>query len=141
MSATDTAEVHLLPRALSARDARRWVTGRLTRFGLDPLCDAVELLTVEVVTNALLHANTPLTLRLRREASGVHVEVSDGSRVPPHRQHFSPTSTTGRGVGLLDDLADEWGWWAEPDGKTVWFQVLRPRATWTASDLDPVADL
>ena len=138
---TETAGLYLLPRALSAREARRWVTGRLTTFGLDPLCDAVELLTVEVVTNALLHANTPLTLRLRREATGVHLEVRDGSTVPPHRQHFSPTSTTGRGVRLLDDLADQWGWWAESDGKTVWFQVLQARATWTVSDLAQFTDL
>lgn len=130
------SELDLPPQALSARRARRWVAGRVAGLGLDPLCDAVELLTAEVVTNALLHAGTPVKVRIRRRGAGVQVEVRDGSTVPPHRQHFSRTSTTGRGIGLLDDLADEWGWRAEDDGKVVWFRVLRARETWTALDLD-----
>ena len=132
---TPPAAIELPPQAVSARRARRWVTGRISDLGLEPLCDAVELLTAEVVTNALLHAGTEVRLRVRREGSGVEVEVRDGSTVPPHRQHFSRTATTGRGVGLLDDLADEWGWRPETDGKTVWFRVLRPRDAWSGVDL------
>lgn len=136
---TTFADLDLPARSLSAREARRWVSGCLAALGLDRLADAVELLTAEVVTNALLHAGTPLRVRVRPEGSGVHVEVHDGSPVPPHRQHFSATATTGRGIGLLDDLADEWGVRQEPDGKTVWFQVLRPRDTWTVFDLEGLA--
>ena len=137
----EPAVLDLPPQPLSARRARRWVTEQLTGFGLEPLYDAVELLTAEVVTNALLHAGTPLHVRLRRQGPGVQVEVTDGSLVPPHRQHFSRTSTTGRGVGLLDDLADEWGWRPERAGKTVWFRVLRPRETWSSVDLDGLEGL
>ncbi|MGJ7439847.1 ATP-binding protein [Aquipuribacter sp. MA13-6] len=138
---TAPATIELLPQAVSARQARRWVTERMSGYGLEPLCDAVELLTAEVVTNALLHAGTQLSLHVRRQGSGVHVEVMDGSSVPPHRQHFSRTATTGRGIGLLDDLADEWGWRPEKAGKTVWFRVLRPRETWSAADLHGFGDL
>lgn len=132
---TASATIELPPEAVSARRARHWVTDRIAGYGLEPLGDAVELLTAEVVTNALLHANTRLRLHVRREGAGVQVEVHDGSSVPPHRQHFSSTATTGRGVGLLDDLADEWGWRPEDDGKTVWFRVLRPRQTWSGTDV------
>ncbi len=111
------------------------MTARIIGYGLEPLGDAVELLTAEVVTNALLHANTRLRLSVRRQGAGVQVEVQDGSTVPPHRQHFSRTATTGRGIGLLDDLADEWGWRPEDDGKTVWFRVLKARETWFAADV------
>jgi anti-sigma regulatory factor (Ser/Thr protein kinase) len=135
VAVTAVADLDLPAQPRSAREARLWVADRVERFGLEPLVDAVELLTVEVVTNALIHAGTPLRLRIRREGSGVHVEVHDGSSVPPRRQHYSRTATTGRGVGLLEDLADEWGWRPEPDGKTVWFRVLRPRQTWTPFDL------
>ena len=129
------AVLELPPQPLSARRARRWMSEQMTGSGLEPLADAVELLTVEVVTNALLHAGTHLEVRLHRHGPGVEVEVQDGSVVPPHRQHFSRTATTGRGVGLLDDLADEWGWRLQDDGKTVWFRVLRARDTWSSSDL------
>lgn len=138
---TSSATIDLPPQAVSARQARRWVTERMSAYGLEPLCDAVELLTAEVVTNALLHAGTRVSLRVHRQGTGVQVEVMDGSSVPPHRQHFSRTATTGRGIGLLDDLADEWGWRPEKDGKTVWFRVLRPRQTWSVADLDGLGDL
>jgi len=132
---TASATIELPAEAVSARRARHWVTDRIGEYGLEPLWDAVELLTAEVVTNGLLHAGTRLTLSVRRQGAGVQVEVQDGSPVPPHRQHFSRTATTGRGIGLLDDLADEWGWRAEDGGKTVWFRVLRPRTTWSAAGL------
>ncbi len=67
--------------------------------------------------------------------------MHDGSTVPPHRHHFSRTATTGRGVGLLDELADEWGWRPEDGGKTVWFRVLRPRETWPVAGRPGLADL
>jgi anti-sigma regulatory factor (Ser/Thr protein kinase) len=132
---TAPAALDLPARSRSSREARRWVAERLADMGLDHLVDAVELLTAEIVTNALLHAGTPLTLRVRREGTGVHVEVHDGSPVPPRRHHYSATATTGRGVGLLENLSDEWGWRPERDGKTVWFRVLRERSVWAPIDL------
>ena len=129
-------EIPLPARPSSSRTARRWVTARLTELRLEPLTDAVELLTSEVVTNALIHAGTPMVLRLRREGGGVEVEVQDGSTLPPARRHYSATATTGRGVEVLDSLADAWGWCPDLDGKTVWFQVLRAREVW--APVDPV---
>ena len=132
---TTSADLALLPRSRSSREARRWVCERLAAMGLDPLSDAVELLTTEVVTNSLIHAGTPLTLRIHRQGQGVQVEVHDGSPVPPRRQRYSATATTGRGVGLLENLADEWGWRPEDGGKTVWFRVLKERPAWSPLDL------
>lgn len=132
---TASADLALLPRSRSSREAREWVCERLAVMGLDPLSDAVELLTSEVVTNALIHAGTPLTLSIRRQGAGVQVEVHDGSPVPPRRQRYSATATTGRGVGLLENLADEWGWRPEGEGKTVWFRVMRARQAWSPTDL------
>lgn len=138
---TAPATIELPAEPLSARRARHWVTERVVGYGLEPLRDAVELLTAEVVTNALLHANTRLRVRVRRQGAGVQVEVQDGSEAPPMRLHFSRTATTGRGVGLLDDLADEWGWRPETGGKTVWFRVLRARESWSAVDGHDGSDL
>jgi anti-sigma regulatory factor (Ser/Thr protein kinase) len=136
MTGTTVTQVSLLARPSAARDARRWVCARLVELRLEPLADAVELLTSEVVTNALIHAGTPMVLRLRPQGAGVEVEVEDGSSLPPARRHYSSTATTGRGVEVLDSLADEWGWRADPVGKTVWFRVQRAREVWAPFDLD-----
>lgn len=138
---TGAAELVLPPDASSSRTARHWVSSRLVELRLEPLADAVELLTSEIVTNALLHAGTEMVLRLEPADGGVQVEVSDGSRVPPSRRRYSSTATTGRGVAVLDDLADEWGWNADPTGKTVWFRVLRPRDVWSVFDVEGLLDL
>lgn len=132
----------LLPAAASAsRTARHWVADRLSELGLPGLSDAVCLLTSEVVTNALIHAGTPMVLRLRPWGPGVQVEVHDGSSVPPTRRHYSATATTGRGVEVLDNLADDWGWRAEGGGgKTVWFRVLHERDAWSPVDIDALMD-
>ena len=124
-------ELPLPPRPSSSRDARLWVLARLAELRLEALADVVELLTSEVVTNALIHAGTPMVLRLRREGCGVQIEVQDGSAVPPARRHCSATATTGRGVEVLDSLADAWGWRPDHDGKAVWFRVLHAREAWT----------
>lgn len=129
-------ELQLAARPSASRDARRWVAERLAELRLEPLGDAVELLTSEVVTNALIHTGTAMVIRLAPSGTGVEVEVHDGSRLPPARRHYSATATTGRGVEVLDSLADEWGWRTDDEGKTVWFRVLRVREVWAPMDTD-----
>lgn len=136
MTGTALTELPLPALPTASRDARRWVSDRLAELRLDDLADAVTLLTSEVVTNALLHAGTPMVLRLRPSGTGVEVEVQDGSALPPARRHYSATATTGRGVEVLDALADSWGWRPQETGKTVWFQVLHPREVWAPVDPD-----
>ncbi len=134
MTGAAVTELPLPARPSASRQARHWVVDRLAEMRLEPLADAVELLTSELVTNALIHAGTPMVLRLRPAGAGVEVEVHDGSAMPPARRHYSSTATTGRGVEVLDSLADEWGWRPDVDGKTVWFRVLSPREVWAPFD-------
>lgn len=93
------------------------------RLGHESLGDVVELLASEVVTNAVLHAGTELQLRVRRANGGVRIEVSDGAMRRPSRRHYSAEAATGRGLGLVEALASDWGTTADLDGKTVWFTV------------------
>lgn len=133
-------ELVLEPRLAAASTARRHVRGLLDAWGLEPLSDPVLLLTSEVVTNALLHSGTTLTLRVRREGEGVRVEVQDGSSVPPVQRRSSQSATTGRGVQLLQQVAAQWGWEAVPGGKLVWFTVLSAEAWAPTFDLDGLAE-
>ena len=114
----------LPPQARSVVDARRQVRAVLADWGLDSLADAALLLTSELVTNALLHARTGLSLTVARTSpDGLRVAVADASPVLPVSRSAPPTATTGRGLHLLVQLADEWGVDTTAPGKTVWFTV------------------
>jgi hypothetical protein len=88
--------------------------------------DAVEvarLLVSELVTNAVLHARTELTLSLDRTGSVVRVQVEDGNpRLPVLRTHGSDAST-GRGLRVIDKMASSWGTHTIEGGKVVWFEI------------------
>lgn len=124
MSGVSVARLALEPEASAASQGRRWVVQRVRELDLVDLVDTVALLTSEVVTNAILHAGTPVEVTVRAEGAGVRVEVADGSATPPVRRLlYSRTSTTGRGCVLLDQLATRWGWAPLYDGKVTWFVV------------------
>lgn len=85
--------------------------------------DRVVLLTSEVVTNAVLHAGTPLRLTATIEAGRVVVRVYDGARIPPRRRAYRNDDANGRGMHLVDALADQWGIEETVAGKCVWFSI------------------
>jgi len=122
----------LPPRLEAATQARRHVRQKLVAWELDDLVDPVVLLTSEVVTNALLHAGTVITVAVRRDGQGVRVEVGDGSGVQPVQRRRSTTATTGRGVQLLESVSDGWGSTAAGEGKLVWFRVVSAKM-WASS--------
>jgi anti-sigma regulatory factor (Ser/Thr protein kinase) len=86
--------------------------------------DTVELLTSEVITNALVHAQSAPQLAVRVQPPVVRVEVVDGSPVIPIRRTIEAESLSGRGIAIVETLASDWGVTdISPDGKTVWFEV------------------
>lgn len=129
----------LEPRLDAAAIARRHVRRLLASWGLDDLLDPVLLLTSELVTNALLHSGTTLAVRAERHGPGIRVSVEDGSAVPPVRRRHSTTASTGRGVQLLEAVADDWGWSSTERGKVVWFRVLSSDGWAPAADLEGLA--
>jgi serine/threonine protein phosphatase PrpC len=63
------------------------------------------------------------TLRLRRGAAAVWVEVFDGDLRLPRIRSAAETDEGGRGLYLVDQLATRWGSRPTKDGKAVWFEV------------------
>lgn len=118
-----TFELQLEPDRSNVALARRFVMDAVHRLGRDAAADVAELLTSEVVTNAVLHAGTAVQLRVLGEQGAVRIEVTDGSVAAPARRHYSPEAATGRGLGLVEALATDWGTTAANGGKTVWFTV------------------
>ena len=120
---TATFELELKPERANVALARRFVIDAVHRLGMEQLSDVVELLASEVVTNAVLHAGTELHVRVLQANGGVRIEVSDGAGGAPTRRHYSAEAATGRGMGLVEALASDWGTTAQGGGKTVWFTV------------------
>ena len=104
--------------------ARRFVMEMMRDSDTVADLDTASLLVTEIVTNAVLHALTPVTLSVEVGADVVRIEVGDGSEAPPRMRAFSPIAATGRGLRLLESLALRWGVRPEPSGgKVVWFEV------------------
>ena len=111
----------------SAGAARRFVRDVLmTRRVGDRVAETVELLTSELVTNAVIHARSPAELLVSVGDGVVRVEVCDNDASPPTRRARDLESTSGRGIAIVAELAAEWGVEQVPDdGKRVWFEVRR----------------
>lgn len=106
--------------------ARRWARSRLAGCGVgvdEPLADTLVLLISELVTNAVVHTGCPAVLRMLFGGPGVRVEVMDTSDCPPARRHAEDSETSGRGLELVDGLADRWGWQREATGKRIWCEI------------------
>lgn len=135
----------------SVRRARRWVAEGLTEIGRPELVDSGRLGVSELVTNAILHAEPPITVKLRGTQEHPRIEVSDQSVLPPQPRTEGSTidrddphtwTTGGRGLNLVASHSVAWG--ADIDqsgeGKVVWFEpAAEPRVAVTEGsvfDLD-----
>ncbi|MCW2622626.1 MAG: putative sensor protein [Frankiales bacterium] len=117
-----TALLALNPESSSVRDARAFVLTRCPPLSREAH-DVIALLTSELVTNAVIHARTPLEVGLVVTSRHVLVTVFD------HDRH-KPPERTGReggwGLGLVRSLSGGSGLTQHPDGgKTAWFRVRR----------------
>ncbi len=123
------AELGSGPREVSR--ARRALSRSLTGWGwTGDAVDVAVLLTSELVTNAIRHGAAPVRLSAGLlQLAVLRVEVHDSTG---HRGHgHDPAVRTateededGRGLQLVDVLADAWGWRpAGTGGKRVWFEL------------------
>jgi hypothetical protein len=115
---------------------RQLVTQELVRVGRDDLVDDACLLVSELIGNAVLHARTPMTLRLTPSAVGMRIELQDGSSALPRLALPGISLMSGRGLHILERLSERWGVERLVEGgKTVWAEMEQPAAA--AAELDP----
>ncbi|GGY05486.1 ATP-binding protein [Streptomyces anandii] len=120
------SEVPLPSRPESAATARRLAQVVVLRqWGLSPkLTEDVVLLVSELVGNAVRHTGARVFgLRMRRRRGWIRVEVRDPSRGLPCLMPVQELDVSGRGLFLVDKLADRWGVDLLPRGKTTWFEM------------------
>ena len=83
----------------------------------------LELLSTELITNAVRYTRASCAVAVRWTGVRVRVEVTDVSPARPHRGHGSLEAEGGRGLLLVESLATAWGSAPDPAGKVVWFEL------------------
>ncbi|HUR74886.1 MAG TPA: ATP-binding protein [Sporichthya sp.] len=169
----DQSSLALPPALRAAGAARRFAAAECRRWGLQSLCEDVALTLSEVVTNALVHAESPAKVTLSLTAEYLEVAVSDDSprtpivrparvdlnadidalldraahdprgSTPPGGLHIGPSGSIagGRGMLIVDAVADEWGVTARSSGKEVWFRLRTPADRPAVSCLCPTSSI
>jgi hypothetical protein len=113
-------------------------------IGRPELAECAQLGVSELVTNALLHGEPPITVRMRGTVEHPRVEVRDSSVEAPilpsqpldHPETDDLLLTFGRGLSIVARCSDAWGAEIEDDGKVVWFA---PAAAFAEGDGVPGA--
>ncbi|MFJ7341846.1 SpoIIE family protein phosphatase [Streptomyces sp. NPDC101110] len=123
----DVAEWRLALDPAEVGRVRAAVREQLHDWGLAKLVAPAELMTGELVTNAVRHSHTrPVALRLVR-GDTLLCEVDDDDHELPTLLHAGPLDEAGRGLRVVSTLAREWGTSRTRTGKTVWFELTLPR--------------
>jgi anti-sigma regulatory factor (Ser/Thr protein kinase) len=133
----ESVETQLPSSAHSPQLARAFLRSALETWKLDGFGEVTELLATELVANVVTHVGAPMTLRVQRTGSTMRVEIDDTSTDVPVVQHPDSAVDHGRGVLLVDQLANAWGVEPRTDGKTVWFELDVSTAT---AEAHPPAD-
>ena len=104
--------------------ARRFVRAALESVEADAgVIERAELLTDELVTNAIVHAHSKSYLFIRAANGVVRVEVTDPDDRLPALAAPDTDALGGRGLVIVDGLASAWGVERAGAGKTVWFEL------------------
>lgn len=134
-------------------DVRHSIGDWLREWHMSDLIEDVELVTSELVTNAILHAGGEIDVVLERRGQGVRVLVRDrrpdlvpSRRVPPppgddDLQRLAHAvfegTTTGRGLLLVEAFSDAWGVALDPAAKTVWAELGTGRSPGKTDHVPP----
>ncbi|MFF3455459.1 SpoIIE family protein phosphatase [Streptomyces sp. NPDC002730] len=100
--------------------------------------DAAVLMVSEMVTNVLVHTDGNALLEAEvtcgDAARQLRVEVADTSDELPHRRRPGEMASSGRGLLLMEMLADAWGVDPRGEGKSIWFELYEPAVPEPVSD-------
>jgi anti-sigma regulatory factor (Ser/Thr protein kinase) len=122
---------YALPRRPeSVESARMWV--RISLMGrYDDAIDPAVLIMSELATNAIQHADKTVTIRVTCEVGDdgiLTLGVLDYGKREPVMLDAADDDEHGRGLVLVNALADEWGWhWCDV-GKLVYARLKLPQA-------------
>lgn len=111
------------PSAESVAVVRGFVAEVCAQWHLNATSDVAVLLASELATNAVRHARTPVTVWLARRPDRLVLSVEDSSTAQTARRSVDDLDDSGRGLQIVDALAERWGQKEVPAGKLVWAEI------------------
>ncbi|MEX2983302.1 SpoIIE family protein phosphatase [Streptomyces sp. C36] len=111
-------------------EARRHIRDLMHDWPDPDQTDSAVLMVSEMVTNVLVHTDGDALLIA--EISGrpgerrIRVDVEDSSDELPHRRQPGEMASSGRGLVLMELLAEAWGVDPRGEGKNIWFELFEP---------------
>ncbi len=118
--AGDVLHLNYPPQVTAVAEARAALGQALDRTGHRLYRERARLVLDELLWNVVVHTSTEADVRVVAGAMHVLVEVADGSQKPPLLERPPPDAHAGRGLLIVDELADAWGWSHRDAGKVVW---------------------
>ncbi|MFD3518507.1 SpoIIE family protein phosphatase [Streptomyces sp. NPDC058657] len=115
------------PEALA--EARQLIRAAVRAWGAEGRGDEIELVADELMVNALMHTDGGAVLTVRMLTAPerrLRVEVADSSSALPRRREAGESAVSGRGLLLVDMLADVWGVEPRGEGKALWCEFNVP---------------
>ncbi|MEV6950590.1 SpoIIE family protein phosphatase [Streptomyces sp. NPDC051183] len=107
--------------------ARHLIRAAAAAWGAWDQADEIELAADELMTNALVHTDGVGHVSMRLTSEGrIRIEVEDTSSALPRRREADDWAVSGRGLMLVDRLADAWGVEPRGGGKCVWCEFAVP---------------
>ena len=108
----------------SVPSARRFASGAVVDVPGE-VSDAVALIATELASNSVQHAATAFAIRVEQLPHQIRIEVEDDGEGQPVVGSPGPGDTSGRGLQIVDALADVWGVIPKEQavGKTVWVTI------------------
>ena len=123
----DSAGTMIQPGPQHVAGGRRFVRDTLDAWNQAELAPTACLLVSELLTNAMRHTGEPIGLRLNYTEHEIIAEISDDHPQLPRRTLPAPADEDGRGLTLVEALADRWGSLPANGSKIVWFALSTDR--------------
>lgn len=111
--------------------ARRKVVDKVCTWGVpldDETADAIRLIASELIANAVVHGEGPVTVALYHRSGRLVIDVLDGNPAAPQTSYAQAEDESGRGLTLVELLASRCGWEPAGRGKRVWAEIKLPEA-------------
>lgn len=127
----ETARLELPGTPAAPSVARLFIRNLCEEWGASSVCDVAELLSSELVTNAVVHAQTGVELQaVYDDKSVLRIDVYDRSSGVVDQEPKQPSEGAegGRGLAIVAKLASHWGVDPTAHGKRVWFSLIDPES-------------